>query len=313
MVSAFLFSVLHTPFPQVPSSLDDLEKSFASVSGKNYDFVKLQEINAQVFGIIESDQLKGPNEFYRAASLLSEFRNSFEVSRVKHELTLCALAGGDEKSKAAISHTWDMFLISTGREQRVGTMKIPNEPRFALAPAPKSVLNVMSNPTVAMEIASKTKSDAEVTIICADDQSVRQQDWSKLTVKQMEEMSKSDKARLKRIIELLSAGRIVTAEDFDHASLVLQHGSCWRDYSLAHELSICSLLLGNKKAAWLSAATYDRMLGSGGYRQRFGTQYGSVGGGKFTLDAFDTTAISDSQRKALHCPTLEEAKNRKWD
>ncbi|MEI8282657.1 MAG: hypothetical protein WCG75_09660, partial [Armatimonadota bacterium] len=100
---------------------------------------------------------------------------------------------------------------------------------------------------------------------------------------------------------------------FDHASLVLQHGSTWRDFSLAHELSICSLILGNKKAAWLSAATYDRMLGSGGYRQRFGTQYGSVGGGKFSLDLVDSTGINDTERKAMHCPTLDEAKNRKWD
>lgn len=301
-------------FTQTEVSLADLEKNFGvyTAPGK-YDYARLVGLNDQVFGLIERDQLKTPSEFYRASVLISEFRNSFESSRVKHELTLCALAGGEEKAKDAIRKTWDMFLISTGREQRIGSMKIPNEAKYSISHAPKSVLDVMSNPDVAAMKAAKAKSDGEVTRICAEDQAIRQQDWSKLTMKQMDEFSKGDKARLKRILALLDAGRIVTAEDFDHASLVLQHGSTWRDYSLAHELSMCSLLLGNKKAAWLSAATYDRMLGSGGYRQRFGTQYGSVGNGKFSLDLVDTAGICDAERKALKCPTLEEAKNRKWD
>ncbi len=294
--------------------LTTLEGSYSASSvSPNFDPIKLQTINAKVFELIEKDQLKTPSEYLRAAKLISEFRNSFETSRIKHELILCALAGGEEKAKTAIGQSWDMFLISTGREQQIGSIKIPDEPKFAISPAPKSIFSVISNPAKAVEQAAKAKSDEEVTKICDDDQAVRQQDWSKLTPKQMGDLVKGDKARLKRTIELLEAGRIVTAEDFDHASLVLQHGSTWRDYSLAHELSICSLLLGNKKAAWLSAATYDRMLGSGGYRQRFGTQYGSVGNGKFSLDLVDPTGINDSERKAMHCPTLEEAKNRKWD
>ncbi len=300
----------------IPSdaTLNELDKSYARYSvAPNFDPVKLAEVNGQVISMVEQDKLKTPSDFFRASSLISDFRNSFETSRIKHELCLSALAGGEEKAKEGIKRTWDAFLVSTGREQRIGTMKIPNEAKYAISPAPKSILNVMSNPAKAIGIAEKTKSDDEVTKICADDQAVRGQDWSKLTSKQMEDLSKGDKARLKRTIALLGMGRIVTAEDFDHASLVLQHGSSWKDYSLAHELSICSLLLGNKKAAWLSAATYDRMLGSGGYRQRFGTQYGSIGGGKFTLDLVDTTGINDTMRKAMSCPTLEEAKNRKWD
>ena len=298
---------------QIPT-LDELEKTASQYGTQpSYDPVKLLEVNEKVFGMIEAEQLKAPSDFLRASKLISEFRNNFESSRIKHELCLCALAGGEIKAKDQIKRTWDSLLLSTGRQQVIGTMKIPGETRFEVATAPRSIFNVMNDPTKAMELASKAKSDAEVTKICADDQAVRQQNWSKLTSKQMGDISKGDKARLKRIVALLGMGRIVTAEDFDNASLVLQHGSSWTDYSLAHELSICSLLLGNKKAAWLSAATYDRMLGSGGYRQRFGTQYGSIGNGKFTLDLIDPTGINDTERKAMHCPTLEQAKNRKWD
>ena len=189
------------------------------------------------------------------------------------------------------------------------------EKKYPTPEAPKSIVAVMIDPEKALTVASKTKSDAEITKICDDDQAIRKQDWSKLTVKQMEVIGKADRARLLRIKQLLGMGRVITGEDFDHASLVLQHGSTWTDYSLAHELSICSLLLQNreKSAAWLTAATYDRMLGSGGYRQRFGTQYGSISGGKFTLDPVDSAGINDTERKAMHCPTLEQAKNRKWD
>lgn len=308
------FAVFLVARIQSDVTLTELEKSYGQYSNSpNFDPEKLQNINAQVISMLDRDQIKTPNDFFRASSLISEFRNSFEFSRIKHELCLCALAGGEEKARERIKLTWNAFLVSTGRDQRIGTMKVPNEAKYVVLPAPKSILSVMSNPAKAAEQAAKSKSDSEVTKICADDQAVRQQDWSKLTSKQMQDIGKNDKARLKRTIELLEAGRIVTGEDFDHASLVLQHGSCWNDYSLAHELSICSLLLGNKKAAWLSAATYDRMLGSGGYRQRFGTQYGSVGHGPFSLDLVDTTGINDSERTAMRCPTLEQAKNRKWD
>ena len=172
---------------------------------------------------------------------------------------------------------------------------------------------MISNPDKAFELAAKSKSDAEVTKLCADDQADRQKDWSKTPMKEIEGIAARDDARLARVKKLLDIGRVVTAEDFDHASLVLQHGSTWKDYSLAHELSICSLLLGNMKAAWLTAASYDRMLGSAGYRQRFGTQYGSIGGLPFTFDPYDSFAINDSERKIMHCPPLEKAINRKWN
>ncbi len=294
--------------------LADLQKTYDDASkSPSYDVTKLMGVNEGVFGLIHEDKLSTPAEFMKASSLLSDWRNTFETLRVKHELCLVALASGDKFARTEVKKTWDSLLISTGREQRIGTVLMPDEPKFQVSPAPKSIRNVMLDPDKAVALASSAKSDAEVTKICAADQAAREGDFSKFTMKQFEDMAKGDKKRLARIVQLLEAGRVVTSEDFDHASLVLQHGSTWRAYCLAHEPSICTLLLDSKKSPWLTAATYDRMLGSGGYRQRFGTQYVSNAGSKFFLSPVDETAINDTQRKLMKCPTLEKARNRKWD
>jgi hypothetical protein len=296
-------------------TLDNLQKTFDQYSkAPHFDSEKLIGVNQSVITLIEANSIKAPSDILKASNLISDFRNSFDLARVKHELTLAALAGGDKGARNQIKKSWDMFLISTGRQQRIGTMLIPGEQKFEVAPAPKSVRDVMIDPEAAVLRAGTAKSDVEVTKICADDQAAREGDFSKFTAKQMNDMAAGDKVRLKRIIELLEAGRVVTSEDFDHASLVLQHGSFWNEYCLAHELSICTLLLDSKKSPWLAAATYDRMLGSGGFHQRYGTQYMSYGNSnKFSLGPVDTTGIGDAERKAMRCPTLEEAKNRKWD
>ena len=294
--------------------LTDLQKTYDIASkSSNYDVEKLMGVNEAVFGLIREDKLRAPADFMKASALISDWRNTFETVRVKHELCLVALATGDKSARTEVKKTWDALLISTGREQRVGTMLIPDEARFKVSPAPKSIRNVMMDPDKAVAMASSATSDAEVTKICADDQAAREMDFSKAAMKQIEDMSKGDKKRLARMVQLLEAGRVITSEDFDHASLVLQHGSTWKDYCLAHELSVCTLLLDSKKSAWLTAATYDRMLGSGGYRQRFGTQYVSNAGSKFFFAPYDDTAINDTERKMMKCPTLEKARNRKWD
>jgi len=312
MAFSSLIALIILPVQQ--TSLDQIEKVVQEAAkSKQYEGATLAKANESIFKLAETDELKTGSDFLRAAKAISYLRMRFDTARIKHELTLAALASGEEGARKAIKETWDCLLLSTGRPQRIGFQKIPNEPRYEVVPAPKSVFNVINDPEKAREAAKSAKSDDEVTKICDEDQKDRQQDWSKLTAKQMNDISARDKKRLNDILKLLGDGRVVTAEDFDHASLVLQHGSYWGDYSLAHELSICSLLLGNAKAAWLAAATYDRMLQSGGHHQRFGTQYSSEGSGPFKFDPCDTTGIGDAERKAMKCPTLEQAKNRKWD
>ncbi|MBV6459609.1 MAG: hypothetical protein HONBIEJF_02759 [Fimbriimonadaceae bacterium] len=296
------------------SPLDHLQTRYEAAAAAK-DFKAHFDINAEVFKLLEQDRLSNADDFYRAANLIADPQLDLEVSRVRHELALAASALGKADVHGLLRTTWDALQIAAGRGQRFGTIKAPGYDkfgqRFHTVPAAKSVKAVLENPGNAIQRARLTPSNAEITKIIDADQAVRTMDFSHMTLKQHQELQEGDRKRLLRIYKLLSDGKVVTSEDFDRASLVLQHGGVWADFAVAHELAICSVLLGNKRASWLASATYDRMLRSAGHPQRFGTQYGGVIGMPVTLQPVDTRGIGDAQRKAMGVPTLDEAKARK--
>lgn len=293
-------------------ALNELATRHAEASKPPVDSAALSTLNTSVLDLIDQGVVKQPHEFRLAAQLLTDFRFRFNITRVRHELILAGLAQDPTIAPETIAKTWDAFLISTGRKQRIGSFQFPGD-KFLVEEAPKSITFVFRQPVEARAAVAKKSSNAEIAKIVADDQAVRSGDWSKFTREDIEAMAKGDEKRKARILQLLKSGKVVTLQDFANASLVLQHGSGWEDYVLAHELSICSLLLGGKKAAWLAAATYDRLLGSAGYPQRFGTQYSSDGSGPLLFDPVDPRGINDAMRAAMNCPTLQEAMNRKFD
>lgn len=92
-----------------------------------------------------------------------------------------------------------------------------------------------------------------------------QEDWAVINVR--------DAERQARVYELLRADRIVLAEDFYHAAMVLQHGDTYEDILLSHILSMAAAFKGDERGQWLSAASLDRYLQRTRMPQRFGTQY----------------------------------------
>jgi hypothetical protein len=92
--------------------------------------------------------------------------------------------------------------------------------------------------------------------------------------------------------------------------MVLQHGPAPEDYLLAHELCVVAVGKGEKRAAWLAAASEDRFLMSVGRPQRFGTQFrGDAPGGKIRLYKVDP-GVTDNLRRAFGVPPLADAKAR---
>src|SRR5207248_1287567 len=170
---------------------------------------------------------------------------------------------------------------------------------------PKCITEVMTDPAKAREAAATAKNNDELKTIVDADQAARN---VKMTPDNLKKMGQEDKARSARVREIIAKGDLHTAQDFAAASLVLQHGDVYASYALAHELSLCALLLGDKNSAWLLAATYDRMLNASGHDQRFGTQYRGISAAKLT--EVDTVGINDTERTAMHCPTLEKARTR---
>lgn len=286
-----------------PATLADLETKFKALpQGHTQEALQAGlAFNPQVAEFVQTGKLDTADELWRAAKIYSDPFNSYENSRVRYELGLAAAVKGSKESKAQLPMLWNMLQMSLGRPQRLGESKVPDQPRFRMDSAPECIQKAYSG-----DSAANATDNAELKAIVDADQKARQTDWSKLTQDEMHKIAEEDGKRSARVLELVAANTPSTANDFFAAALVMQHGSFYDNYRLAHELAVASALLGHPRANWLAAASYDRMLGSCGHRQRFGTQYGMGG-----IQLYDTIGIGDSVRAAMGCPTLEKAINRK--
>jgi hypothetical protein len=151
--------------------------------------------------------------------------------------------------------------------------------------------------------APAAKDDEELARLFREDQADRKAakiDWAVVGPR--------DRKREARVKELYKGNRLRTGADCYHAAMVLQHGPAPEDYLLAHELCVVAVGKGEKRAAWLAAASEDRFLMSVGRPQRFGTQFrGDAPGGKIRLYKVDP-GVTDDLRRAFGVPPLADAK-----
>jgi hypothetical protein len=286
-----------------PATLADLETRFKALP-QGHTQQALQAglaFNSQVAEFVQTGKLETADELWRAAKIYSDPFNNYENSRVRYELGLAAAIKGGKEAREQLPQLWNMLQMSLGRPQRLEGAHMMDSPRFRMEAAPACIQKVHSG-----SAPSSSGDNAELKAIVDADQKARQADWSKLTQDDMHKIAEEDEKRLARVLELVAANVPATANDFFAAALVMQHGSFYDHYRLAHELAVAGALLGHSTSKWLAAASYDRMLGSCGHRQRYGTQYGMGG-----IQPYDTAGIGDSVRAAMGCPTLEKAINRK--
>jgi hypothetical protein len=120
-----------------------------------------------------------------------------------------------------------------------------------------------------------------------------------------------DKARLKRVKEIYRQNLLVTANDYDCAATVLQHGQVPEDFLLAHEFWVVAISKGknDRDTLSLAAASEDRFLTNIGRPQRFGTQSHSVNNGPIMLYPVDET-VTDELRRLMGGHSLKEIKER---
>jgi hypothetical protein len=313
----FAFSA-DTPLPTDPSVAPaevDALSALASRAPAGPPVPSVGEAYTQeVFQLIESGAVKSGADLFKAASLPLWSTNQYRVARVRYELLLAAAALDHAESAKQLPTRWDQLLQALGRPYRIdkaGASRT-NPSYYQLDAAATAILALFRDPAAARLAANTATDNGEVQQIVDADQAVRKQDWSKLTPEDHKKIREGDQARETRIREILTQGDLHTAKDFSRAALVMQHSSGFGGYQLAHELAVCATLLGDRSTGrWLVAATYDRMLRSVGQDQRFGTQYSSFGAGPSVLCRIDESGISDTERVALGCPTLEAARNRK--
>ena len=153
------------------------------------------------------------------------------------------------------------------------------------------------------------KDNPELKRLCDEDQSDRTPPKGKSI--DLAFLGPRDKARLKRVKQIYIQNLLKTANDYDCAATVLQHGVVPEDFLLAHEFWIIEVSKGKNDRDTLSliAASEDRFLMNIGRPQRFGTQLRSEAGGPITLYPVDES-VSDELRRLMIGHTLAEIKAR---
>lgn len=266
----------------------------------------------QALTLIESDTLTSADDLLRVSRQITYAEGEFRAARVRYELLAAASAQGSEEAERQLASAWDDLMASLGRPLRsdAGGLAKKYPEQFQFEPAPDCVQAVLRDPVKARAEAKTAHRNDEMKKIVDGDQADRRS-WDKLKPDEMKAVGARDDARNARTREIIRAGELRTASDFANAALVMQHSARFEGYRTAHELALCSMLLGDRGTGrWLIAATYDRMLGSVGHDQRFGTQFYSGRNGGMRLAPIDIQGICDAERKALGCPTLEEANGR---
>jgi hypothetical protein len=113
-----------------------------------------------------------------------------------------------------------------------------------------------------------------------------------------------DLKRRKRVMELVAANELHTAEDYYHAAWIMNHGDTAEDARNSHVLALRSSELGYRPARWLAVATYDRWQMYQGKAQKYGTNYVYDGRRDRLWDVDSTT--TDEERAAWDVPPLAE-------
>ncbi len=120
-------------------------------------------------------------------------------------------------------------------------------------------------------------------------------------------VSENDRKRRARVLEMLEADSLVTANDYYHAAMVFQHGEDSVAYKLAWDLAEKAVSLDSihTKALWLTAAAADRYLLSIDKLQIYGTQF-MIYLDVWYLQRIDPEAVSDADRQGKGTRTLQE-------
>lgn len=117
-------------------------------------------------------------------------------------------------------------------------------------------------------------------------------------------MRARDLKRRERVMEIVAADELHTAEDYYHAAWIMNHGDTPDDARRGHILALRSSGLGYRPARWLAAASYDRWQMYQGKPQKYGTNYIYDGRRDRLWDVDPGT--TDEERAAWDVPPLAE-------
>ena len=123
-----------------------------------------------------------------------------------------------------------------------------------------------------------------------------------------DEIDELDEKHRTKVMSMMSEGKIKTGLDYFHAAVILQHGESVEDIRLAHSFATISANLGYERAAWMQAASWDRLLMYFDQPQWYGTQFVVNDEGVWHLYEVQPDAVTDAQRAEWRVPSLAESK-----
>ncbi|RYG41329.1 hypothetical protein EON79_20995 [bacterium] len=257
--------------------------------------------------MMDADELRTANDFHTASGLVFNVP-AYEGRLLAHEFAMTALMLGKKESGPRVKLTWDRLQHNGGHPTRFGAMTgRPDKDgtRTILDPDPDGPPPIIAQ-VLGGTAPEPAAENAELKALMEADQADRQ---NLKTAADWDRMADNDVPRRARVLAILREGKASSGADLYDAALVLQHGTGYRDYMLAHELCLGAIARGYAEAAWLVSRTYDRMLENGGHAQRYATQsMGDAGGQSFFIVSTDLPGPSDTMRKAFKSPTRTEAK-----
>ena len=266
------------------------------IPAQGADAATLTDFHSDVLELVESNRIAGGGEFLRTAALLAGSGSQLRFARTRYEMLLCAIVRVEPGSVKALPEAWrnlrDASGVAVKQDERANRADDGGEFSANVG----GVAGIFGSPGAARVQAKDREDSPEVKSIADSDQLFRRKDpvtfsaeWSSLV-----DESKRQKVRLR---ELIDENKLSTMLDFLGAAQVLEHSERLGDLRLAHELALCSLLLGNNsRTRWTVAVTYDKLALAIFSKQRFGTQLNNE-----ELLPVDESGICDSQRMAIGC------------
>ncbi len=123
-------------------------------------------------------------------------------------------------------------------------------------------------------------------------------------------LTKNDRERRRVVQGLIRTGKLVSAKDYYHAAMIVQHGGSILDSVKAVRFSKISHELGYKKALAFYATCLDRLLLKRGKKQKFGTQsWKKDASSKWVLSPIDSRT-TDKERQQFDIAPLKELEDR---
>ncbi len=130
-----------------------------------------------------------------------------------------------------------------------------------------------------------------------DDRRAEGLDWTMI--------ERHDAEHRREVLAMLEAGAVRTGADHYHAAMIFQHGPDSTSHKTAWDLAATAERMGFERARWLAAAAQDRYRLTIGQPQIYGTQF-TVRDDVWYLDAIDSLAVTDDERRRVGTRTLDE-------